>query len=161
MKIVIETADVAPIWGKAVLLYSDMQELVSECLNKTFTRTDNVFLSVSFIDNVKMTALNNEFRGKNNSTNVLSFANCGADNVFYGKTYRSLFLGELFFCFEKIQEEAAEYSKVFHDRLAHLFVHGVLHLLGYDHIVDSERERMERLEEEILKRFNIFDIYTC
>ena len=68
-------------------------------------------------------------------------------------------LGDMMLCYEKIEEEARQFGKTFPNRLAHLFVHSALHLIGYDHIIDREREVMESLEEQILSKFGIKDIY--
>ena len=160
MQIIIEEAKRDAVWNDYCLSTHEMQDIVAVCLSITTTIAENVFLSISFVNEREMQKLNNDFRGKNSSTNVLSFANCDDKNVFYNKKHKTLFLGELFFCFEKIQEEAREYGKTFKERLKHLFVHGILHLLGYDHIDNAERERMEKLEETILRQFGVIDIYT-
>ena len=70
-------------------------------------------------------------------------------------------LGEIMVCFEEIQSEAIEYNKSFKNRLLHMFVHSVLHLLGYDHVKNEEKKAMEKLETSILEKFRVYDIYTC
>ena len=160
MQIVIDLAEKDKIWKNSLLSNKDMQMLVASCLYNTSTLADMVFLSVNFVNANEIQKLNNDFRGKNSATNVLSFANCDDKNVFYGEQHATLFLGELFFCFEKIKEEARDYGKTFQERLKHLFVHGILHLLGYDHIFEQDRKKMEKLEEKILGQFGVFGIYT-
>ncbi len=150
----------APLWKKNALSSREIRKLVIACFEKTKTFADSVFLNVNFTDAKTITLLNRQYRGIDKSTNVLSFANCDDKNVFYGRNHKTLFLGDLFFCFEKIQQEAEEYNKTFQDRLKHLFVHGALHLLGYDHIVENDRKVMEKIEEDILKDFEIFNIYS-
>ena len=69
-------------------------------------------------------------------------------------------LGDMILCYEKIEEEARQFDKTFYNRLAHLFVHSVLHLIGYDHMQYDERKIMEKLEEQILAKFGIINIYN-
>lgn len=69
-------------------------------------------------------------------------------------------LGDVILAFETVEREASEQGKPFTDHLTHLVTHGVLHLLGYDHIEDSEAEQMERLETQILSGLGIADPYA-
>lgn len=69
-------------------------------------------------------------------------------------------LGDVILAFETVEREAREQNKAFADHLTHLVTHGVLHLLGYDHIEDAEAEQMERLETQILSGFGIADPYA-
>jgi probable rRNA maturation factor len=91
--------------------------------------------------------LNRRFRGKNRSTNVLSF-----DGAPGG-------LGDVVLALETVQAEAEAQGKSLADHVAHLVVHGVLHLMGHDHARAAEARRMERLEGEILARLGIGDPY--
>ena len=92
--------------------------------------------------------LNRTFRGKNKSTNVLSF-----DGAPGG-------LGDVVLALETVASEAKQQGKSFGDHVAHLVVHGVLHLMGYDHEKTGEALRMERLEREILAGLDIADPYS-
>jgi|SRR5579862_6989156 len=92
-------------------------------------------------------ALNHQFRGKDRSTNVLSF-----DTAPVG-------LGDVVLALETVQAEAEAQGKSLADHLAHLVVHGVLHLMGHDHHGTAEARRMERLEGEILAGLGIGDPY--
>jgi len=69
-------------------------------------------------------------------------------------------LGDVILAFETVEREAREQNKALADHLTHLVTHGVLHLLGYDHIEDGEAEQMEQLETQILSRFGIADPYA-
>ena len=92
-------------------------------------------------------SLNRRFRGKDRSTNVLSFED-GPDR-----------LGDVVLALETVQTEAEAQGKSLADHLAHLVVHGVLHLMGHDHARAAEARRMERLEGEILADLGIGDPY--
>ncbi len=69
-------------------------------------------------------------------------------------------LGDVVFAFETLEREAAAQSKPLSDHLSHLTVHGVLHLLGYDHGVATQADRMERLEAAVLAGLGIADPYA-
>ena len=72
-----------------------------------------------------------------------------------------ILLGDVVLAFETVQREAREQGKSVGDHLTHLVVHGILHLLGYDHQSDPDADRMERLETSILARFGIADPYSA
>jgi probable rRNA maturation factor len=91
--------------------------------------------------------LNRRFRGKDRSTNVLSFD--GAPDG----------LGDVVLALETVQAESDAQGKSLADHVAHLVVHGVLHLMGHDHVGAAEARRMERLEREILTGLGIGDPY--
>lgn len=76
------------------------------------------------------------------------------------ETAPPVLLGDVILAYETVVREAGEQNKPLADHLTHLVVHGVLHLLGYDHITDPDAERMERLETEILAGLGISDPYA-
>jgi probable rRNA maturation factor len=99
----------------------------------------------------RVKTMNALFRGKNKPTNVLSFpAQENADG----------YLGDVAVAYGVVRREAREAGKRFADHLTHLAVHGVLHLLGHDHMKPKEAARMEGLEREILAEFGISDPYA-
>ena len=103
-------------------------------------------LVVRLVDREEMAKLNLAFRGKDYPTNVLAFPfemDAGAAHIP---------LGDIVICVPVVVEEAQAQGKPFIDRIVHMFVHGVLHLLGYDHQSSSQAETMEALEREALVR---------
>jgi probable rRNA maturation factor len=105
-------------------------------------------------DDAKIRALNRSWRGKDTATNVLSFPAPA------GGSAEPRPLGDVVLARETIAREAVEQRIPAQDHLAHLTVHGVLHLLGYDHENDRDAETMERLEREILARLGVPDPYA-
>ena len=97
--------------------------------------------------------LNVQYRGRDYATNVLSFP---AD---LPPGLRLPLIGDLVICAPVVAREAAEQGKTARDHYAHLTVHGVLHLLGYDHEADADAERMEALETRVLAGLGIADPY--
>lgn len=113
-------------------------------------------VSVLLTDDAAVQALNRDWRGIDAPTNVLSFPAtapkaAGAPRL----------LGDIAIAFETLEREAKAEKKPFLHHLAHLAVHGYLHLLGYDHQTDSEAEAMEALEREILAAMRIPDPYAA
>jgi len=99
-------------------------------------------------------ALNRDYRHKDYATNVLSFPTELPPGV------QLPLIGDLAICAPVVAREAAEQGKRERDHWAHLTVHGVLHLLGYDHIEDTDAETMEALETRILAGLGIADPYA-
>ena len=141
------------VWKDCAISQNDIKKIVNECLRCASIEANQVFVNVSFVDDNTMIEYNKKFHGKDETTNVLSFEN---ENKFIGN---NIYSGEIVLCYNKIAEEAMQFNKSFKERLWHLFVHGVLHTLGYDHIKDDERAKMEALEAEILSKFGIVNIY--
>jgi probable rRNA maturation factor len=113
---------------------------------------------ISFVltDDKRMRALNRTYRGKDKPTNVLSFAALDADRPKAGMPW---LLGDVILAAGVITREAKAQRKKLDHHLSHLAVHGVLHLLGYDHEADKEAEAMEALEIAALAGMGIANPY--
>lgn len=116
-------------------------------------RREQVELCVRIVDKAESAELNQRYRDKPGATNVLSFP-CEAE-------VPEAPLGDLVICAAVVMSEAAAQDKCLNDHWQHLVVHGVLHLLGYDHIGDDEAEVMENEERAILARLGIADPYAA
>lgn len=119
-------------------------------------------LSFLFANDEAMRALNRDFRGKDKSTNVLAFANLdvvdGATPVAPGD---QVMLGDVVLALETVRNEAVKARKPLGHHVSHLIVHGVLHLLGFDHQKAREALAMEALERAALARLGIDDPYEA
>lgn len=111
-------------------------------------------LSVALVDDGHIRQLNADFRGQDKPTNVLSFP---ADDL---PGMENVMLGDIVLASETLAREADEQDKALADHLTHLTVHGMLHLLGYDHETHDEAEEMEDLERVILNRLGLADPYA-
>jgi len=109
-------------------------------------------LCIRLVDASEGEGLNNEWRGKPAPTNVLSFA---ADII--AGEYATL--GDLVLCAPVVEREALEQGKTLGDHYSHLLVHGVLHLLGYDHVAETEAQTMEAIEVAVLAELGIGNPY--
>lgn len=114
-------------------------------------------LSVLLADNTFVQSLNRKFRGKDMPTNILSFPHAPSPADALHNEPSSL--GDIALAYETVKTEAKHQRKSFDDHLAHLVVHGVLHLLGYDHMDNKDAEQMEQRERDLLKLFGIKDPY--
>ncbi len=106
-------------------------------------------ISIVLTDDAFIQTLNKQYRGKDKPTNVLSFPQIDD----WAQTMRlpsPLALGDIIIAYETIVREAAEQSKTVENHTAHMLCHGILHLLGFDHIDDDDAQVMEELEMKIL-----------
>jgi probable rRNA maturation factor len=110
-------------------------------------------LLVRLVDKNEIQTLNKTYRHKNQPTNVLSFPSD------LPKEITESILGDVIICIEVVREEAQTQGKTFEHHLTHISIHGVLHLLGYNHIKNSEAKTMESLEIKILSELGIDNPY--
>ena len=132
-------------------LEKDYQELLDFVFKHLALKADPL-LSVSIIDNETINEINKEYRKIDRETDVISFAflDDEPDREKILKKKGIVDLGEIYISLPKAVEQAKEYSHSLKRELSFLFVHGLLHLLGYDHMEKSDEEKMFALQEEIL-----------
>lgn len=111
-------------------------------------------LSIVLTNDAEQHELNRQWRGKDSSTNVLSFPQIEPFGPVVG------LLGDITLARETLEREAAEQGTSFADHFTHLVVHGFLHILGYDHLTDAEALQMESLETQILASLGVEDPYA-
>lgn len=109
---------------------------------------------VRIVDEQESAELNEQYRHKSGPTNILSFP------VDLPEGIELDLLGDLVICAPVVEKEALEQNKLLAHHWAHILVHGVLHLLGYDHIDEMQAELMENKEIAILKKLHINNPYT-
>ena len=112
----------------------------------------------------EITELNKEYRDKPKATNVLSFQffNNLDTIIEYNERYKEvpLVVGDVFMSYQTLHKEALEQSKNFIEHSTHIFLHGVLHLFGYNHVEEQEANLMETLEAKILNEISISNPYV-
>jgi probable rRNA maturation factor len=128
-------------------------ELAHQAVSETLSE-----LTLRLVDESEMIALNQDYRGKQGLTNVLSFP-VDADFCMADDDGRTL-IGDIVICHKVISREAAEQNKTALNHYAHMVTHGVLHLHGYDHLDDESAEEMEALEANILSTSGIENPYN-
>jgi probable rRNA maturation factor len=157
-------------WEAAV---ADVETLVEAAARAAFKAAERpeilngapAEMSLVLADDALVQTLNRDYRDKDKPTNVLSFALLDdledTDDVLARDEGMPILIGDVILAFETVQREAREQGKSIEDHLTHLVIHGVLHLLGYDHQSDPDADRMERLETSILARMGIADPYSA
>ncbi len=148
-----------------------LADLARQATQATLTHlgmdTDGVELSLLGCDDTRIADLNADFRDKPGPTNVLSWPNENLAATTDGATPHpatpdpdgTLALGDIAIAYDTCAREAAEQGKQMSAHVTHLIVHGVLHLLGYDHIRVLDATLMERIETDILGKMGVDDPY--
>jgi len=143
--------------GNISLPYRDLTESFFSTITVNTliqTDTDNISVNLILTDNEYIKTINNEYRGKDEPTDVISFAY--RDNPFPIIDNPMEELGDIYMSLEKAADQAVEYETTLTDELKRLIIHGILHLLGYDHEKSEDDEkRMISLEEKIFKAIQI------
>lgn len=139
------------------LKWAQLKKIIETTLRHVGYKED-CEIGVACVDLDESQQLNLQYREKDKPTNVLSFPSDIPEEVL--PMLDALPLGDLVICIPVVLQEALEQKKTAQNHFAHLLVHGVLHLLGYDHETsDEDAEEMEGLEIEILAKLNIANPY--
>jgi probable rRNA maturation factor len=150
-------AEPCALWRRGV---ADLEHCCETAARAALAAADARFaggaeLSIVLGDDAMLRALNRQWRGRDKPTNVLSFATREGERP----PGAPCLLGDVVLAFETVAAEARAQGKPMAHHLCHLVVHGVLHLLGFDHEHEADAERMEALETEILAGLGIADPY--
>ena len=129
-----------------------VKAIVSHDIDK-FKAAEDLDLTIRVVDEEEMINLNSKYRNNPKPTNVLSFEGQVATEFNYN------LLGDIVICANVIEEEARQQNKDLLSHWAHMVIHGVLHLLGYDHEHPVEAEEMEFLEIELMRKLGFASPY--
>jgi probable rRNA maturation factor len=152
----------SPLWGAQPAAEPILRRAL--CAAAAAVSTKPAELAIVLTDDSAVRLLNRDWRSIDEPTNVLSFPMSGLSSESGGEravAQLPILLGDIVIAYETTAAEARLEAKPFCDHLAHLAVHGFLHLLGYDHGTDADAERMEGLERCILARLHIPDPYAA
>ncbi len=133
---------------KASVAQDDVSMIVEKVLD--YLKLGNCELSLSFVSKESMRVLNEQYRNKNESTDVLSFAQQDDDEQFF-KSERLTLLGDIVISLDDMQANCEIFNVSFDEELKRLIVHGILHLVGEDHTSNNDDEPMLKRQEEIMK----------
>ncbi|CDO46257.1 rRNA maturation RNase YbeY [Bartonella henselae] len=143
-------------WNDEKMLYNITEKALKTIMHHLSLENVVSEISLLFTDDKHIAQINAQWRGKNKSTNVLSFP---AFPLKVGDSPGPM-LGDIIIARETVVLEAENEAKSFQDHLTHMIVHGILHLLGYNHETNEEASHMEELERKILQKLSIKDPYA-
>ena len=132
-----------------------LEEKLNKALSYIFKEegiTDSS-INLKILTDEDIKELNKKFRNKNTTTNVLSFSNEDVSKSITGN------LGDIAISYEFVKRESKEHKKNFDDHMIHMLVHGVYHILGFDHEIDEMADIMEIKEVKLLKKLDIKNPY--
>jgi len=133
----------------AYIIPDNLKNIVEETL-EFLSFQHNTIISLAFIDEEEISDIYNEYFGYAQSTDVLSF---NSNTIDPETGY--LILGEILICLPFVENQANNLNNSIDSEISLLIIHGLLHLLGYDHVEDSKKKEMWKLQAEILKQLNI------
>lgn len=133
--------------------YDAYEEIYLKLYDKVFSHLGlkgNYFTDVTIVNNEQIHEINREYRHVDRPTDVISFAFLDDENEIQPTDGSPISLGEIIISYEKAEEQAKEYGHSLLREMSFLFVHGMLHLLGYDHMEKEDEIVMFKLQDEIL-----------
>lgn len=146
-------------------IYLEEGQVMEECLLKKMEEAAGVLfeqegidgeraeISLTLVSLEEIRELNRDYRDVDRETDVLSFPQfeCVEDMPEFGE----LCLGDVVICLDKVEEQAKEFGHSFERELIYLFVHSLLHLLGYDHMEEDEKQEMRKREEQVMTAIDL------
>ena len=130
-------------------MMNKIEEAAKTCLEMEGVDENLAEISLTFVDMEEIQQLNREYRDTDSVTDVLSFPQFESKDEF--PKVGEIIMGDVVICTEKAMLQAEEFGHSPEREIIYLFTHSLLHLMGYDHMVDEERKVMEAKQEEILK----------
>jgi len=157
MKLKVEFVSLSPKWRTALPARDLAREAITASLAECgLALPAGAELCIHLADDAHVRELNARWRGLDKPTNVLSFPAFEASQL-----GRARLLGDIVLAYETLAREAVDEDKPLADHYRHLVVHGFLHLIGFDHEVEADAERMEALETRVLARLGVADPYRA
>ncbi|MEG0291272.1 MAG: rRNA maturation RNase YbeY [Anaerovoracaceae bacterium] len=129
------------------------QEATLHCLKHEGIKNDNLEISITFVSENEIKDINNEFRGINKVTDVLSFPQFEEKEEIPEVGIYAL--GDVVICVEQAKKQSEEFGHSFERELTYLFVHSIFHLLGHDHMEDEEKSVMRMCEEDVMNSLGL------
>ncbi len=116
---------------------------------------DDIEVSISFVDEDEIQALNRDYRGKDSVTDVLSFTQY-TDEGFEAFEDEPVYIGDIVICTERARNQAEDFGHSFEREVSYLVCHGMLHLMGYDHIEEEDKAEMRAMEKVIMDKLSLY-----
>ena len=134
-------------------LLKKMEEAAGVLFEQEGVDGERAEISLTLVSLEEIRELNRDYRDVDRETDVLSFPQfeCVEDMPEFGE----LCLGDVVICLDKVEEQAKEFGHSFERELIYLFVHSLLHLLGYDHMEEDEKQEMRKREEQVMTAIDL------
>lgn len=126
-----------------------IEDYVATVVEDEFDSEKDVYVSLLLTGNENIRTVNRDYRGKDKETDVISFAYLEVEEEDFSPY---ITLGDIVISLERVEEQAKDYGHSFRREFYYVLTHGILHLLGYDHIEEEEKKEMRKKEEEILEK---------
>ncbi len=142
---------------QAIMLESAMKDMLHQVVAQValvYGLADEAEVGITLVDDAAIHEMNRQYRGKDSATDVLSFALNDGEEQLEGNP-AALLLGDIILSLETAMRQAEEYGHSLEREMAYLTVHGMLHLLGYDHECEAEKAEMRQEEEHVLMLLGI------
>lgn len=134
-------------------ILATMEKAAKYCLELEGIDEERTEISVTFVEAEEIRELNRDYRDNDKVTDVLSFPQF--DDLNDIPDFGEICLGDVVICKERAQEQAEEFGHSFEREIIYLFTHSILHLLGYDHMEEEEKQEMRAREEEVMTHLGI------
>ena len=136
-----------------------IKKVIEKCYKEENLLESKLIITITLTNNENIKIINKEYRNIDRATDVLSFPMFekeDLDKKIKNKDFlHEDILGDIIISVEKVREQAEEYGHSFERELAYMVVHGFYHLLGYDHMIDSDKKEMRKKEDEVLNKLHI------
>lgn len=136
-----------------------IKKVLEQCFKQEGLVNSKLYISITLTDSKNIKEINSKFRNIDKETDVLSFPMFEKDElddmIKNNKFEHEDVLGDIVISVKKVKEQAKEYGHSFEREFSYMLVHGFYHLMGYDHIIDSDKHIMRQKEENILNKLNI------
>ena len=132
-----------------------LTKVLEKCFEVEHLKDKNLYVNIVLTNPENIRKINKEHRNIDKETDVLSFPMFEKAELEQRKETNQDILGDIVISVEKVQEQATEYGHSFERELAYMAVHGFYHLMGYDHMNESDKSIMREKEENVLKELNI------
>lgn len=141
-------------WSRRMMKIKNIVNTIIKFDNLGFKKNNFYFLNLIFVDNKKIKNINRKYRGKNKTTDVLTFV-----KLLNNSNNKNELYCDIFFSAEIIKKDSIKNMINFYDHITHLIIHCFLHVNGYDHKKNCDFIKMKNLEEKILMKLNIKNPY--
>lgn len=132
-----------------------INKVINQCFEEEKLQEKNLYVNVVLTTSKNIREINKEYRNIDKETDVLSFPMFEKEELKNVNLKNPDILGDIVISIEQVKNQAIEYNHSFERELSYMIVHGIYHLLGYDHLTENDKKQMRQKEEKILEQLKI------